>query len=409
MVTINTRDLAQERLTRIEAAMNLEEPDRVPCWGIGGDIVAGYSNITQYEFAYDNEKCLKAIENFINDFPFDEMSLAGPSGVDGRAFSMAFLEYPDIFPNLVMITGPIHDVLGDKYYRFPGREIGEDSTPQFVGGTFMEADEYKALIKNPVKFIAETVLPRVSPNLANPRQAMATWVRIGMEIEKSKKLIGKLGDIFAKAGYPPFPMGWACAPLDFIADYLRGFDTVMLDIYRYPHEVKKAAEALVEPIVNFALSSSQQAGAKVVMCPLHLNDYLSPKTYDEFYWPTLKKVLLRIIHEGLKPIVFFEGNHEAHLETILELPRGWGVAYFEKTDVVKAKKVLKNHTCVMGGIAISLLLNGSPEQIDEYIKNLMKQVKPGGGFILALGVGNVPRETPIKNITALLEAGKKYG
>ncbi len=143
-------------------------------------------------------------------------------------------------------------------------------------------------------------------------------------------------------------MGWASAPLDVIGDFLRGFDKIMLDIYRYPDKVKKAAEVLVKPIVDQALRFIKR-GSKYVMIPLHLNEYLSPKIYKEFYWPILKEVILEIYKAGAKSIVFFEGQHEQHLETILDLPRGWGVAYFEKTDVVKAKELLKNHTCVMGG------------------------------------------------------------
>lgn len=404
------QELAKERAGRIEAAMKLQEPDRVPCWGLGGDIVASYSGISQYEFAYDEDKCLQAVEKFVNAFPFDEMSLAAASGVDGRPIAMSFIDYPDVFTNLVFITGPLHDALGEnKYYRFPGREINDDCTPQFIGGTFMESDEYDDLAKNPVEFIRDTVLPRAIPGLANPREAMAIWARLGMAIGKGFAFMGRMASILGKAGYALAPMGWACAPLDFIADYLRGFDTVMLDIHRYPDKVKKAVEALSEPVIEFALASSKHTGAEIVMCPLHLNDYLSPKLYKEFYWPTLKKVLLAVIDEGLRPMVFFEGNHEAHLETILDLPKGWGVAYFEKTDVVKAKEILKGHTCIMGGMPISLLVGGTPEKIDEYVKDLMEKVKPGGGFIFALGVGNVPRETPIENINALLEAGIKYG
>ena len=108
-------------------------------------------------------------------------------------------------------------------------------------------------------------------------------------------------------------------------------------------------------------------------------------------------------------LVFFEGHHEPHLETILELPKGWGIAYFEKTDVVKAKEILKDHSCVMGGLPITLLVGGTPASIDEYIKNLFEKVKPGGGFVLAPSVGTAPRETPLENLTALIEAVEKYG
>ena len=73
-------------------------------------------------------------------------------------------------------------------------------------------------------------------------------------------------------------------------------------------------------------------GAKYAMIPLHLNEYLSLELYNEFYWPYLKTVILKLYEEGTKPMVFFlKGHHDAHLDTILELPEGWGgIAYFEK-------------------------------------------------------------------------------
>ncbi|HZK25701.1 MAG TPA: hypothetical protein VFC74_10020, partial [Oscillospiraceae bacterium] len=47
-------------------------------------------------------------------------------------------------------------------------------------------------------------------------------------------------------------------------------------------------EALTEPLLRIALRS-KEVGAKEVFIPLHLNEYLSPKQYNEFYWPTLKE------------------------------------------------------------------------------------------------------------------------
>ncbi|WP_422448852.1 uroporphyrinogen decarboxylase family protein [Thermoanaerobacterium sp. DL9XJH110] len=406
-MTKSAKELAQERLARIEAAINLQEPDRVPLRGVGGDIIPAYAGITQHEFCYDYDKAIKAIEKFLKDFPFDWPSASIP-GLDGRAFSIAFAESEHIAPSTTFVTGPMHDVLGDKYYRYPGRETNENATPQFVGGTYMEPDEYDQLIEDPVKFVAETVLPRACNNLATPRQAMITWVRLGIEYNRFASAGRQLGMISAELGYPSIRMGGAYAPLDIIGDFLRGIENVVLDIRRYPDKVKKATEALVEPIVNYGLSY-KKLGINLVMIPLHLNEYLSPKLYNEFYWPTLKEVILRLGKEGVKSWVFFEGHHEAHLETILELPKGWGVAYFEKTDVIKAKKVLQGHTCVVGGIPISLIVGGTPAKIDEYVKNLLEQVKPGGGFMLSPTIGTAPADTPLENISALIEAVEKYG
>ncbi|GLI19903.1 hypothetical protein TSYNTROOL_16180 [Tepidanaerobacter syntrophicus] len=407
MTEKNPQELAKKHLARVEAAINLEEPDRVPLSWVGGDIIPAYAGITQHEFCYDYEKAIKAIEKYLKDFTFDWAS-AGIPGLAGRLFSVAFVEFPDIARFITSITGPMHDVLGDKYYRFPGREIDENCSPQFIGGTFMQPNEYDQLIEDPVGFIAETVLPRVCTNLETPRKTMATWVRYGIETNRFFSALAEIGKVSANLGYPTISTAQSYAPLDIIADFLRGFDTVLLDIYRYPDKVKKAAEALVDPVISHTLSF-KKSGAKLAFIPLHLNEYLSPKLYNEFYWPTLKTVILELLKEDIKSYVFFEGYHDAHLETILELPRGWGIAYFEKTDVIKAKEVLKNHTCVMGGLPISLLVSATPQEIDKYVKNLLEKVKPDGGFILSPNIGTAPRETPVENISALINAVEKYG
>jgi len=43
------------------------------------------------------------------------------------------------------------------------------------------------------------------------------------------------------------------------------------------------------------------------------------------------------------------------------------------------------------------------------VKSLLEEVKPGGGFILAPGVADIPKETPSENLKALIEAVENYG
>lgn len=409
MSKLKSEELAKERLERIGKVMELKEPDRVPLAGVAGDIIPAYFGITQYEYNYDYEKSRKAIVKFLQDFP-DDMTFAGLVGIGELPLSIAFSDYPDISPSISFVSGPIHDVLGDKYARFPGRELDKDSPPQFIGKEFMEPDEYDKLIEDPVRFIVETILPRVYRNLERPgsSQALATMIRLGTEVSKLTAFQQALGADLVGLGYPPV-IAFGYVPLDFIVDFLRDYTPLLFDLRRYPNKVKQACEALVEPILKVALAL-KPAGARLAFIPLHLNEYLSPELYNEFYWPHLKRIINELAKEGMKSLVFFEGWHDAHLETILELPRGWGIAYFEKTDVRKAKKILKGHTCVMGGVPLSLLLSGTPEKIDEHVKNLLEEVKPGGGFILSSGTGiGFPREGPVENIKAMIDAVEKYG
>lgn len=405
----NAEELARVRLDRIHRAVDLKEPDRVPLSGVGGDVIATYAGITQYEFSFDMEKAKQAVVKFLRDFPCD-MSFVGFNGIGELILSIGFADYPDIAPAVSMVSGPIHDILGDRYAKFPGREISEDSSPQFIGGEYMSPDEYDRLIEDPVHFVSETILPRVCRNLEKPgsAHALATMAKLGLEIARSGASMQELGAELGEIGYPPFAVSFSYAPLDFIGDFLRNVTNVLLDIRRYPDRVKRACEALMEPILKVSMAM-EPVGTDLTFIPLHLNEYLSPQLYKEFYWPYLKQVILELRKAGRRSFVFFEGYHDAHLDTILELPKGWGIAYFEKTDVRKAKQILKGHTCVMGGIPISLIISGTPEKIDAYVKELLEEVKPGGGFILSPSIATAPADTPLENISALVDAVEKYG
>jgi hypothetical protein len=405
------QELAAEKNARQWAALNLQEPDRVPFGAIfvsiGGDLVPEYGGITQAEFAHDYDKALKAVEKYNHDFQFDVAgaSLMGLGGV----FGMALANIPELASMASFITAPIHKVLKDKYFKFPGNELADNATPQFIGGSFMEADEYDQLAGNPLNFIVETILPRVMDGLDTPKNAMEIWTSFGVELERYRNASIRLGMSMASQGYGFIPFGITQAPLDVIADFLRGVTNTVLDTRRHPEKLKKACEALVDPLVDYALAFKKCMGAQIIFIPLHMNEYLSPELYQEFYWPTLKEIINRLLENNLKSIVFFEGQHEPHLETILELPRGWGVAYFEKTDIVKAKEVLKDNCCVAGGLPLGLIVNGTPDDIDAYIKELFEKVKSGGGFMLAPSTGVAPVGTPHENLRAIMNAVEKYG
>lgn len=365
-----------------------------------------YAGISQQDFWFDYDKAREALVKFNRDFPSDWAT--GFSGVSVVPLIFALADYPDIAFVGAMRSGAMHAIIGDKVTRYPGMEIDENASPQFVGGTFMESDEYDRLIEDPTGFMSEVILPRMCENLQTTKRAMATLVRMGMEAEKMRAFGRDLNGELEDLGFPSIPTILVMAPLDIIGDGLRDIKNVIIDIRRYPEKVKKACEALIEPILKVGLSQKGD-GNKLAFIPLHLNEYLSPKLYKEFYWPYLKEIILGLLKEGIKSLVFFEGRHDAHLETILELPAGWGIAQFDKTDVRLAKKVLKGHTCIMGGIPISLIISGTPEKIDAYVKELLEEMKPGGGYILTANVSIAPKDTPIENMHALIEAVEKYG
>ncbi|MEM2454668.1 MAG: uroporphyrinogen decarboxylase family protein [Candidatus Bathyarchaeia archaeon] len=399
-------EILEERKERIEKAIELKEPDSVPLILLSsGDVLRKYA--TGYDLYFNYEKAREAIVRFVTDYNMD--MFLPVLGAEGFIFALAFAGYPDIAPAVRFWMGPMHDAIKDKFTKWPGRELPEDSVFQFIGGQFMDVREYVSLIEDPIAFINKVILPRSCINLEDigSTKANAALIKLGTEIFKALKFLTDVSVDLAKAGVPSLPLTSAYAPLDFIGDFLRTPTGILIDIRRYPGEVKRACEALMEPIIKVALAL-KPSGAKYAFIPLHLNEYLSPKLYNEFYWPTLKKVIMTLYEQGIKSFVFFEGWHDAHLETILDLPKGWGVALFEKTDVRKAKKVLAGHTCIMGGVLSSLLLGATQDKIKEYIKVLLEEMKPGGGFILANSV-DIPKNVPPENLKVLIEAIEEKG
>ncbi|HZK25733.1 MAG TPA: uroporphyrinogen decarboxylase family protein [Oscillospiraceae bacterium] len=410
MVSPEMQKLAQERAARMQAALDLKEPDRVPFGGLGGDVIAAYAGISAYEYEFDFDKNRQAAIKWLKDFPADNPT-GGIGGLDNLAMSVSFVDFPDLANQFFMVNGPMNDALNMKFARFPGRQLNEYSSRQFIGGSNMSADEYDALIADPVKFSYETILPRIAGNLAElgSPASLAAMARLGIVKAQQAAEMRKTGAALAELGYPQGGGStFAFAPLDYIGDHLRDLPNVVLDIRKCPDKVKAAAEAILEVLFKFTMQG-KAVGAKTAGFPLHLNEYLSPKLYREFYWPTLKDYILRLGEEGMKSRLFCEGWHDPHLDTFLELPAGWGTAAFEKTDVRKAKKMLQGHTCISGGLETGVIISGTPAKIDEFVKRLLGDMMPGGGFILGADVGNLPRNTPIENIQAVYEAVEKYG
>ena len=404
---VEHEELYKQRRERMSRAIQLKEPDRVPLIESHGYFAARHAGITSQDFLFDYAMAGAASVKAAVDFGYDTAS--GMNSLGALALTLAFVgEGEGIMPGWV--NGPVHDILSVRYARFPGRELPVDSPFQFIGEEYMKAEEYPALIDDPKGFIAEKLLPRSMRSLEKPGsvKSMAALHRWGVECRKGEEAGAKLRAELNGLGFPGFTEGMSYAPLDFIGDFARDIRNTLLDCYRRPDEVKQAAEALKVIIIEMGriMAKTATPGA-VVFIPLHLNEYFSPQQYAEFYWPTLKEVVEDLVRLGFTPEVFYEGQHASHLETILELPKGRTISRFEKTDLVKAKRIVGDHSCIVGGPPSSLFFS-TPAKVDAYVKDLFAEVKQGGGFMLSPAVP-LPAEANPGCVKALMDAIKKYG
>ncbi|HLB27614.1 MAG TPA: uroporphyrinogen decarboxylase family protein, partial [Dehalococcoidales bacterium] len=97
----------------------------------------------------------------------------------------------------------------------------------------------------------------------------------------------------------------------------------------------------------------------------------------------------------------------SRLEYLLDFPKGSILARLDRTDIFRAKEVLRNHLCIQGNVPSTLLQTGSVQDVKDYCKKLIDVVGKGGGFILS------PRsstdEVKPENLKAMIDFTHEYG
>ncbi|MDI3497624.1 uroporphyrinogen decarboxylase family protein, partial [Archaeoglobus sp.] len=85
------------------------------------------------------------------------------------------------------------------------------------------------------------------------------------------------------------------------------------------------------------------------------------------------------------------------------------VGVFEKTDPRKVREVLGDHVILVSGPPNSLLIGGTPQKVEEYMKSLLEDCKEGGMMVYPGVDGGISRDARPENVKAVIEAVKKYG
>jgi len=78
------------------------------------------------------------------------------------------------------------------------------------------------------------------------------------------------------------------------------------------------------------------------------------------------------------------------------------------TDIFRAHRILRGHTCIIGDVGAPLFTLGKPEQVREYCRKLLHEFGNDGGFILGSGC-HVPLEAKHENVDAFFRSLEEGG
>jgi uroporphyrinogen-III decarboxylase len=389
--------LYAERFARYTTAMRNEMPDRVPIRPFVAEFTGVYAGYTCQELAHDYQKAFDAACKCAADFEWDA-----------------------VVANMVYVWTGLAQSLGLKYYAIPGLDIPADTGFQYreppKDDAFMQPDEYDALIEDPTGFLYNVWLPRVSTqivplgepatpanNMALVKTAMAMLQYFGAFGPQVQRLREQCGTASAIAGILK-------APLDILADKLRGYLGLVDDLFERRDKVVAACEALAPHLCHVAQTTADPTCNVPVGLWMHRGGvpFVSHEVFENIYWATLKPIIQELWSAGHQTLFYAEGNWDFHLESFAELPDRSIVYHVDQGDVFKARDAFGDKFCLSGGVANTLLSLGKPEEVRARCKEIIEGVAQNGGYVMDASA-IVQNDATVENMRAMTEATLEYG
>lgn len=409
--------LCAERAKRMQDAIDLKVPDRIPITLMFSYMLAEMGGVTKQALHDDPELAQQILEKA----------------------SLYF--QPDTAGGVFGIGGPqVSRILGDKMMRWPGYGLGPNDTFQFVEGEYMKAEDYDAFLLDPGDWAIRNLWPRTAekmeglaflPHLgtafgglsysnffgafAHPKVHEAVMalkeasdftmqaVFRAMEYQKRMEALGFPPGVFSSSTF-------ASAPFDAMSDTLRGMRGIMLDMHKRPDKLLAAIDKIRQIITRDTIATCKALGFKYAGSMLHRGSdgFMSLKQFETFYWPSAKQMWLDFIDAGITPLIFYEGVWDQRLDYVAELPKGKTLSMWQSSDIFRVKEKVGDKMCIMGGMPTSMLHEGTVDEIRDLTRKLCEKVGRDGGFMMGSSIGELEGCHP-ELVKAWVDATKEFG
>lgn len=387
----------RERLTRYVTALRNERPDRIPIRPFVAEFVAKHAGMTCQDVCHDYTRAFEATVRCARDFDWDA-----------------------VVANMVYVWTGLSQAAGLRYYGIPGIGIPHTSGFNYIEPpeeeAFMREDEYDALIDDPTAFLYEVWLPRVSTEVARAG-APATY-RSHLALVKSSMAMLSYFQAFGpqvarlrdECAMPSAIAGIFKAPFDIIADKLRGYIGLTMDMHTQPDKVLRACEALMPHLTHVGLTTADPAKQVPIGFWMHRGcvPFVTPAQFDSHYWPTLRPCVEEFWKHGQQTMFYAEGKWDRHLDDFATLPERSILFHVDQGDIFLAHRKLHHKFALSGGIPNRLLSFGTPEQVRAHCRKVIDGVAADGGYIMDAGA-IMQDDTSVENLRALTEFTREHG
>lgn len=293
--------------------------------------------------------------------------------------------------------------------------MGTDGFIQHPNVHGMEETEFDQLLADPLKFIWETVIPRVFTEFDAPPMkaayAMARTIKASDEIN-GKLVRGNIG-LIEKHNKSKLPglSGICRAPFDYFADYLRSFTGALIDIKRRPEQVLQAVDLITPLMIKGGTPRNIENPNRThrIFFALHMPTYMREKDFAKFWWPTFKETVWGVYNAGFGVNIFCEENWMHILDYLNELPPGCELQ-FEYGDPKVIRDTVGQKHIISGLFPVSLLKKGTKEEVCDKAKEYLDILAVDGRYTFNFDK-SILRAAQINwdNFQPLLDTVHEYG
>lgn len=294
--------------------------------------------------------------------------------------------------------------------RLPGKHLPRDSYWQILETPVIQREDYDLLVQKGWNAFAFEMIPRVweiSPEEMERYGSVEAYHKAQAEksinqYRKDTELWRQMGvEVFVGASVPSPQMVLSCA---------RSLMEYTLDLYEIPDKVEEATWAALPDLIQNGIAGCQATGIQCVAIILERGSgaYYPLSLFERFEFPQLKKMIDVFITNGITPLLHLDTDWSKNLPYFKEFPIGKVIASLDgTTNIFNAKRVLKDHVCLMGDVPASLLVAGTTKEVETYVRKLVEEVGDRGGFILGTGC-SMPPNAQFENVKIMIDTCKSY-
>ena len=385
---------AQERIVK---TINHEEPDRVPWFELGID---NLKIVGHYGSKYELQGFGKVLKDLYKSFKGDKKqfnenlrNLVYSKATQKMAMKPVVKLYKDIGIDAAIVPIALYQLdyeetgFVDEYARKFEVIKTSDGMDFFYyrGGILKDFDDYEAF-------------PPLDPDLPFRKYSY----EVAKELER--KMNGDIYIIPAYAGM--MEATWESFGIENFSRLL----TKPKSIKKVFDDMGKFAVELTKRIIEWG-----ETGACLIFDDYGYKKglFMSPKNYRKYVFPWLEQICKTAHKGGIKVILHSCGDIFTVLDDLIKA----GVDALHPIEpttanpeynIIKLKEKMGKDMTFVGNVSPQDLSDKSPDFIKNYTKELIKEVAPGGGFILSSGHSINPA-VKLENFLAMKETLEKYG